>query len=153
MMEIAEQISEAVTEPDSVKSKKGWGVVTLSILLSLISILFFSLSPGALKSAVREATEEALYIQIEPMKQHLDENTIMLERLEEIQSSQVLQNGIAGYKKFEKYSLSELPEKLESSTQNSAAINIALRVDSARTILYQIDPERTKYFEEYFCVR
>lgn len=150
MIDIAEATVEAAVEGNKMSKKM---VLIISALLWISSILFLGLSPGALKSAVHEATTEVIIQELEPIHKNLEENSVRLECIEEIQNSQVLDGGIAAYKKFESVAEKDLPKKLESSTQNAAAIRIALRVESAKDVLYQIDPDRTKYFLEYLDIK
>jgi len=152
MIEAATMINDAVKEKEGGHGMSKKGVLIVAGLLFALSFLFFSLSPGALKNAVNEATTDVIIKELKPINKKLDENCERLEKLEEIQSSQVVNNGIAAYKKFENVPIEELPSKLESSTQNSSAIMIALRVDNAKDILFQIDPVRTKYYQDYFDI-
>lgn len=67
-----------------------------------------------------------------------------IQKIEHRQVDEIIDRGIAAYKKI--YELSQL----ESSTQNATSIKIALRTPEARDILFQIDRERTLLFEQYF---
>lgn len=110
--------------------EKRWMAVVLLLLISVVSFA----GPLAVRQAVNDSMKEMLTPIIESV-----------ECIEEIQFQQVLEGGIAGYKKIN----GDL-DKLESSTQNSAAIKIALSIPRIRDILFTLDRENTLLYEEYF---
>lgn len=89
---------------------------------------------------VAEAVSEALKPTIEAVTT-IDRR---VKNLEDMRISEIIDRGIAAYKKI------ETVDQLESSTQNAASIKIALRVPEARDILFKIDREKTLLFEEFF---
>lgn len=120
---------------DLIRDRK-WDMLLILGLLLTISIV----SPFAIKWAVSTAIIETL----SPIEESIDALEESVECLEDMQIAEIIDRGIAGYKKVQTI------EQLESSTQNAASIKIALRTPEARIILFAIDRERTLLFEEYF---
>lgn len=118
MIKIAELIRE-----------RKWDLLIVIALLTIIAVM----TP----LSVNYIIEKAIGRTIEP----LSEAVIQLERR---QIDDIIERGVAGYKKVDSI------EKLESSTQNAASIRLALKEPKAREILYKIDMEKTMLFEEYF---
>lgn len=109
--------------------ERKWDLLIVIALLTIIAVM----TP----LSVNYIIEKAIGRTIEP----LSEAVIQLERR---QIDDIIERGVAGYKKVDSI------EKLESSTQNAASIRLALKEPKAREILYKIDMEKTMLFEEYF---
>lgn len=121
-------------------------------LVILIAVVLLAIStPITFKHIVGESVETGITKAIVPIadaiiknSEQLEENSQRLKNLEDMRISEIIDRGIAAYKKI------STVDQLETSTQNAASIKIALQVPEARAILFKIDREKTLLFEDYF---
>lgn len=99
------------------------------------------------QKGIAEEVNQPIYDLLDKMDQRQEKTDQTIDRLCEIQEKQILESAIAGYKK-----INGNLEKLESSTQNAAAIKMGLLVAEVREILYSVDNEATKMYMEYFGI-
>lgn len=102
------------------------------IMVGLIAVLIITI-PLTIKYTMAKSFEENLA----PINN-------AIQKMESRQVNEIIDRGIAAYKKIHEI------EQLESSTQNATSIKIALRTPEARSILFQIDRERTLLFEKHY---
>lgn len=116
--------------------EKKWDLIVITILILVISVVL----PLATKYAVQESVQKS----IAPMQIQLSQIDSNVAYISTIQTKQILENGLAGYKKISTI------DQLETNTQNAAAIKTALSIQSIRDILFSVDRDKTIMFEDYF---
>ena len=119
---------------DLIRQRK-WDTLIMIALMILVS----SMTPVFIKAAMNNV-----------LKEHMAPMKASLENLETYRNAEILERGIAAYKKFDGLSGIKLEEKLESSTQNCASAHLALMVPSIRPQLVLMDMELTFELLDYF---
>lgn len=113
-----------------------WDTILILVLLMVLAVTVPIASAAAISDAVRSS--------MKPLTESIQRVEESITTIEAFETNVLIERGIAGYKKVDTI------EQLERSTQNAASIKLALMSPDVRDILFTLDPERTKMFEQYF---
>lgn len=110
-----------------------WDTLIFIVMLAIITVT----SPFAIRWGIQSA--------LSPL-------VVKVEKIYDIQYRQIQKSAIAAYDKINGDTEQEWVDKLESSTQNAVAIEIALSFPEIKEVLMTIDRKRTEFFCKYFNI-